>query len=200
MPNVSTVTALWQGFNGAPGYTKLRFFEISSGANAQTAVNAVRTYFDAMKGFWLTSMSITVQPLIQNNDVVTGDLTSEITAATPPTSVVGTVTATTPYAGGSGFVMNWVTGAFANGHKVRGRTFIVPAVGVYSQDGTITSATQATAQAAGNALVATSGIVLGVWHRQFDNASPPNQVGGALYAATGAFVPDRAAQLRTRRS
>ena len=200
MPNVSTVTTVWQGFTGAPGYSKLRFFELTSGSNVQTAVNAVRTFFDAFKGMWQTSTILTVSPIVQHNDIATGDLVGETVAGTPPTSIAGTVPATTPYAGGSGFVINWLTGGFHDGRRVRGRTFIVPAVGVYFQDGTVTSATIATAVAAGNALRDTSGVVLGVWQRFYDSATPPNQTGGALWAVSGTSVPDRAAQLRTRRS
>lgn len=199
MPTVSTVTAKWSGFTGAPGYSRFNFAELATPTAVQTACNAVRTFFDGIKGHLIATWNIQVDPLVQHHDLATGDLTGESSAGVPPTAVAGTVAATN-YAGGSGYVVNWITGAFWQGRKVRGRTFIVPAVGVYFTDGTITSATITAAQAAGNALVATSGVSLCVWAKKFDSSNPPQQVAGGLFPVTGTIVPDRAAQLRTRRS
>jgi hypothetical protein len=41
---------------------------------------------------------------------------------------------------------------------------------------------------------------LSVWSRFWDDSKPPKQTGGSLTPVTGVLVPDRAAQLRTRRS
>src|SRR4051794_17705287 len=139
MATVSTVTAVWSGFTGAPGYSRFNFQELPNASAVQAAVNAVRALMVTAAPALLTTHSIVVQTLVQHHDLATGDLTGESTAASQPATIVGTVTSTTPYAGGSGFVVNWVTGQFWNGRKVRGRTFIVPAIGVYSNDGTITS-------------------------------------------------------------
>lgn len=200
MANVSAVTATWQGFSGAPGYSKFHFAELTTPAQAQTAVNSVRTFFGALGSHLMTTWSVQVSPVVQNTDVATGVLVAEITAPTPPTTVSGTIAATNVYTGGSGYVINWITGQFWNGHKVRGRTFIVPAVGVYSPDGTISSSAQTTAQNAATALIGTAGVSLAVYARKFDTSKPPNQLAGAVFSVNGVLVPDRAAQLRTRRS
>lgn len=200
MATVSTVTAVWAGFTGAPGYSRFNFAELANASAVQAAVNAVRTLLSTNTTGMLTTWSINVQTLVQHHDLATGALTGETTAGTPPSAINGSVVATTAYAGGSGLVVNWVTGQFWNGRKVRGRTFIVPAVGQYSSDGTITPGAQTNWQNAGAAFAATSGITPVVWAKKFDAPSGGNQVAGAAFTITGATVPDRAAQLRSRRS
>jgi hypothetical protein len=200
MANVSTVTAVWSGFSGGPGYSRLNFLEISDATTANAAGAAVRAFFDALKIYWLSTWTVSVQTVVQTKDLATGDLVNEVTMSTAPTGVVGTLAPSTVYAGGSGFVVDWVTGQFWSGRKVRGRTFIVPAVGVYSNDGTISTAVQNTATAAGNALVADATTNLCVWAKKFNDEDPPQQTSGAAFTVTGTTVPDRAAQLRTRRS
>lgn len=200
MATVSTVTAVWQGFTGAPGYSRFNFAELANASAVQAAVNAVRTLMSTHATGMLSGWSISVQSLVQHHDLATGVLTGETTAGTPAAAVNGSVVNTTAYAGGSGLVVNWITGQFWNGRKVRGRTFIVPAVGQYSSDGTITSTAQNNWQNAGAAFAATSGITPVVWAKRFDPADPGNQLAGAAFAITGATVPDRAAQLRTRRT
>jgi hypothetical protein len=200
MANVSSVTATWQGFSGAPGYSRFHFSELTTPAQAQTAVNAVRSFFGSLGSHLMTTWSVQVSSVVQNTDVASGDLVAEITAPTPPTPVAGTIANTNVYTGGSGYVIDWITGQFWNGRKVRGRTFIVPAVGVYSPDGTISTAAQTTAQNAATALIGTAGITLAIYARKFDDSKPPKQQAGAVFAVNGVLVPDRAAQLRTRRS
>jgi len=200
MATVSTVTAVWQGFTGAPGYSRFNFAELANASAVQAAVNAVRTLLSTGGVSWLSTWSVSVQSLVQHHDLASGDLTGEATAGSSPAAIAGTLAPSTVYAGGSGLVVNWITGAFWNGRKVRGRTFIVPAVNVYSNDGTITSGVQTAWQNAGNVFAATSGITPVVWAKKFDDSDPPQQVAGASFPITGALVPDRAAQLRTRRS
>lgn len=200
MATVSTVTAVWAGFTGAPGYSRFNFAELANASAVQAAVNAVRALMATASASLLTTQNITVQTLVQHHDLATGALTGESTAGTAPNPVAGAVVATTAYAGGSGLVINWITGQFWNGRKVRGRTFIVPAVSVYSSDGTITSTVQTNWQNAGAAYAATSGITPVVWAKRFEPGNPGNQTAGAAFTITGATVPDRAAQLRTRRS
>lgn len=200
MATVSTVTAVWQGFTGAPGYSRFNFAELANASAVQAAVNAVRTLMSTHSTGMLSGWSISVQSLVQHHDLATGVLTGETTAGTPASTINGSVVNTTPYAGGSGLVVNWITGQFWNGRKVRGRTFMVPAVGKYSSDGTITPTVQTDWQTAGAAYAATSGVTPVVWAKKFEAGNPGNQVAGAAFTITGATVPDRAAQLRTRRT
>jgi hypothetical protein len=201
MTNVSTVTVIWQGFTGAPGYSHFRFSELVDAAACNAAGAAVRAFFLAQQAVWQTTWSFQVQPAVQQNDMATGKLTSERAMTTTPAVVNGTANITSVYEGGSGYVINWLTNAVHNGHKVRGRTFMVPVTGQsFSNDGTISSATATAAQTAAAALMNDTATELVVWQRFWDDSKPPKQVGGGLAPVTGVLVPDRAAQLRTRRS
>jgi hypothetical protein len=133
---------------------------------------------------------------------------SESSMTTTPTAVSGTQATSVIYAGGTGGVVNWLTGAVVNGRKVRGRTFLVPLMSNgFSNDGTLTSGCVSTLTAAGNAALGTTGCNMTVWSKIWDKkptsppaAVPPKQIGGSLARVTSVLVPDRAAQLRSRRS
>jgi hypothetical protein len=198
----AVVTSTWQGFTGAPGYTKHAFIGPLDAAGRNAAGAAVRNFWSQINQYLSTAWSITVNPIVQTFDVVTGDLQREETMTTPPAVVTGAATPVA-YAGGSGFVVHWITGGVHNGRKIRGRTFVVPAMACYSTspvDGTISAAVVTAVTAAGNTLCAASGANFGVWSRYWDDSTPPKQIGGGITEASGCVVPDRAAQLRTRRS
>jgi hypothetical protein len=200
MPTVSTVTAVWDGFQGAPGYSRFNFFELADVATCNAAGAAVRAFFFSLNTLLLNNWTVKVNQVVQHKDVATGDLTGETVMSSVPSTVLGVAAAATVWAGGSGLVTNWITGAFWNGRKVRGRTFIVPAVGGYSNDGTISTGTQNQVTNAGNTLIADPTTSLAIWAKKFDSGNPPKQVAGGLFSVTGCATPDRAAQLRTRRS
>jgi len=200
MPTVSTVTAVWNGFTGAPGYSRFNFFELADGATVNAAGAAVRAFFDAQKLYLANGWNITVQTAVQHKDVATGALTGETTMTSAPAVVVGTGGLSVPYAGGSGYVVNWTTGAFWNGRKVRGRCYMVPAISPYSADGTISSAVVSAATGAGTALINDPTTALAIWAKKFADGGHTDQVAGGLFAVTGCTTPDRAAQLRSRRS
>jgi hypothetical protein len=200
MATVSTVTAVWAGFTGSPGYSRFNFFELADAASCNAAGAAVKTFFQSLTASLLTGWTIAVQSTVQHKDVATGALTGETTMTTVPNATNGVAVASTPYAGGSGAVADWVTGAFWNGRKVRGRTFLVPLLGVYSNDGTVSTSFINATVAAGNALIADPTTTLAIWAKKFDDSKPPKQTAGGLFSVSGCTVPDRAAQLRTRRS
>lgn len=211
MVNISTVTAVWSGFTGSPGYTLFRFAELDSGAKLNAAGAAMRAFLSTIgthmasgAGAW----TIQVQGLVQHHELASGDLVGEATMGTVPTVITGSGTAGTAYAGGSGAVVNWTTGATHNGRKVRGRTFLVPLLSTaFSNDGTIQTTLITSLTTAGGVLVNDANSDFGVYSRYWDKKPgdppidvPPKQTGGSFMPATGVFVPDRAAQLRTRRS
>jgi len=201
MANVSCVKAVWSGFTGAPGYSSFYFNELTDAASRNAAGAAVRAFFQSLSAHFLVGWSIQVQSLVQSFDIGTGKLTGEGAMSTVPGIVNGVTVGTTVWAGGTGYVVNWLTGAIHNGRKVRGRTFIVPAVSTcFQNDGTVLDAVATTAQNAGNTLIADASTEFGVYARYWNDATPPVQTGGGFSSATGVLVPNRAAQLRTRRS
>jgi len=200
MAELTTITALWNGFTGAPGYSRLRFQGRLDQSSLDAAGAGVRAFFLALNAYLQTGWTIGIQPIAQVNDVGTGALTGEVAMTSTPAVVTGTVSNTTAYAGGSGAVVHWITGAFSHGRKVRGRTYLVPLVLASASDGTVSPSFITAMQNAGNALVALAAADLCVWTKTFDDAKPANQIGGLSTPVTGCTVPDRSAQLRTRRS
>lgn len=209
MANVSTVTAVWNGFTGAPGYSLFRFEELSTAALCNAAGAAVKAFFVGVgTAFYGPLWTIGIQPIVQHHDIATGDLQGESTMTTPPTPIAGVGSGSATWAGGSGAVAQWTTGLVHAGRKVRGRTYLVPILQTaFSNDGTVSTAFASGVQTAGNALIADATTAFGVYSRFWDKKPgdpplgvAPVQVGGAFAAATGCVVPDRSAQLRSRRS
>lgn len=211
MVNISTVTAITQGYVGSPGYSTFRFAELDTGAKLNAAGAAVRAFLLAWAAYWTGptgAWSGVVQTIVQHHDIATGDLQGESTMGTAPATVGGSGGTTTNYAGGSGAVVHWTTGATHNGRKIRGRTFLVPCLSnAFSVDGTVSSAFVTAISNAGNALIADATTEFGIYSRFWDKQPgdapvgvPPKQVGGSFTPVNGCTVPDRSAQLRTRRT
>jgi hypothetical protein len=199
MASVFRTTATWQGFIGAPGYTKLSFIEVVGTAGADAVTLATRTFLNAFALEIPSGTTITVAREVGEYDEVTGQLIGELSASVTPTAITGGTSS--PYAGGSGFFVGWRTASIWQGNRVQGRTFIVPAVGVNESNGTLTSALIATAQSAGDALIADPNTVFAIWAKRFAVGADgkPHQSNGAAFQATSAFVRDRASGLRSRR-
>lgn len=199
MASVFRTTATWQGFIGAPGYTKLSFIGVVGTAGADAATAATRTFLNAFATWVPTGGTIQVAREVGEYDEVTGQLIGEIAAASTPAVINGTFAAT--YAGGSGAFIGWRTGTIWQGHRVQGRTFITPAGGIYEANGTLTSAAIATAQSAGDALIADSTTVFAIWAKRFTVGTDgkPHQTNGAAFQVQTAFMRDRASGLRSRR-
>jgi hypothetical protein len=142
---------------------------------------------------------VTISSLVENYDVGTGKLMNEIVMANPPAAVPGTALATTPYAGGTGAVIHWLTGVIFNGRRVRGKTFVVPLAASADSDGTLASAVLANVQSAATALANVPSPGLTVWSKQYSTGTPPVQIGGINAPVDIAQVPDKIAILRSRR-
>jgi hypothetical protein len=166
---------------------------------ARNAAGAgIRAFFDALKTYIPNGTSISVQAQIDELDTVSGDLLSSAAMTVIPAVVTSTATAVA-YAAGSGFCVTWQAGGVFNGRRIKGRTFIVPAVGCYETDGTLTAGVISAVQTAGAALIATAGADLAIWNRAYNDATPPVATSGLVTSATTCVVKDTAAQLRSRR-
>lgn len=200
MAQIYRVTATWSGFQGAPGYSKFCFSDLTTDAARNAAGAAVKAYFTAYAPYMLTSWSVLVSPTVQEYNVGTGTLDAEATMTTPPTSQVGSA-ALAAFAGGSGLCCTWRTGTIYAGRRVIGRTFMVPGVGVFENDGTIQTVARGAVEAAGNALVAAASCELAIWAKSWSVGvdGKPVQTGGQVAPVTSATVKDMASQLRSRR-
>ena len=111
----TTITAVWQGATGLPGYTKLRFDGELDALAAAACAARMRAMFDALK-FWIpTSVSISWDGLAQVYGS-NGQLTGEVPYS-PPANVTGVGMG--GFSAASGACVNWLTGLFVNGKRIR---------------------------------------------------------------------------------
>lgn len=202
MAAVSCVTTVWNGFIGAPGYTKLWFQEILDATARQAAVDAVRVFFAAQINFFKTTWSFQVSPIVQTFSLETGKLLREDTAGSAPPVVNGGAPSANSFFGGGGYVIKWGTGIVLDGRKVVGRTFMVPAINGSDADGTISAALISAAQAAGQGLLTNATVRQVVWHKRFSkptDGSKPVYLSGNAVVVNSCTVPDRTAVMRSRR-
>lgn len=201
MASVWRVTAIWEQFLGAPGYSKFSFIELAGDAGAVAATAAVRAFFQALPAFLSAGITVQVQREIQEYDQATGVLLGEISASVTPAVVTGT--AAGAWSGGSGAFIGWKTGQIWQGRRVQGRTFLVPLAAAYDTNGSLTAGFIAAAEAAGAALIADANSTFAVWAKQFTKPTvpgeKPQQIGGAAFQVQTGVVKDQASQLRSRR-
>lgn len=200
MAVIVKVQAIWEGFQGAPGYTN--WYGLSDG-DAAAAANALaprmRTFFDAIKANLPSNATVKVQRLYQVIDSLTGRLTGEANLSADPLVVAGT--SGTAYAAPVGAVVNWETGMFNDlGHRVRGRSYLVPLAGCFQNNGSINDPNLLVMQNAATAAIGgTGGLV--VFSRPRD-AVPEKDIpahAGVVNTVTGAIIKDKSCVLRSRR-
>lgn len=183
-------TAVWEGTIGLPGYSQFyQSIANTPSTSAQNGHTAVRSFFSAIVGAIPGEVTVTVDPVYQTLDDATGEIQSEATVGTPSQVVVG--------ANGGGFssqvgvLMEWLTGTYIDGRRLRGRTYLVPIAGQFDLDGTITDGGMAIFQAAWP-WITEDQEDFRVWHR------PVNGSGGSSAAITSGVVRDHACVLRSR--
>jgi len=200
MPSIWQIKAVWNGFTGSPGYSTFRFTSDGTAASLNSMGAAAHAWAVQLAPYMLTSWNITFPTEVLELDVTTGTLLSANAMTTAQAAVAGT-TAPTAYAGGSGAVITYHTPLIYRGRRVIGRTFCVPLVGIYENDGTLTSTAITGLTAAGNALRTATPAVFVIWAKQFDKSTkPPTQIGGASGLVSSVTVKDAASQLRSRRN
>lgn len=188
----STITAISNGYVGSPGYHKMHFFGSLLPAEASTCAAAMRQFYFAINTLQTSRMTLTWQPTYQTFDDK-GVLTGESAIPSVPLPVVGA--AASVYAGGVGACVIWTTGFLNGGHKVRGRTYLVPMVSpAFEADGTLAASSISLIGGAATALIGTVPSLAvnsrsrGGAQRQ-DITAPVN----------GYLLADKAAILRSRR-
>lgn len=98
------------------------------------------------------------------------------------------------YAGGVGAVIQWITQGLVEGHRVRGRTFVVPlALNSYDALGTLNASVVSALESAANVLLNTAAGNHVVWSR------PRPGVAGSIHPVVDFRVSDRVSWLRSRK-
>lgn len=186
MATIARIPVTWTGGTGGAGVST--FYSDATGTIPTGALN---TFFTALKSFIPSNITWTIP---SSGDVFSdssGALVSSWSLGTPAT--IACTGSPSSYAGASGVVIRWNTAGIANNRRVRGRTFFVPVVAAIYDSGSIVGSQLASFQTAANALVASAGTDLRIWHR------PVAGAGGSSHAITSALAPDLAAVLRSRR-
>lgn len=187
------VTARWDGFTGAPGYSTFHFTADPGGDTAVEARQRVWNFLDGVSGATPGSTRITVSPELEVLDEASGALTGYALDNTD----LGTITGGTSdqYPGPVGAVVHWNTETVAKGRRLRGRTFIVPlSAGNFDTEGTIRDDALAWIRdAAAEMVEGPFTNTFCVWSR------PVAGSGGVVGPVTSSYVPDFSAVLRSRR-
>lgn len=164
----------------------------SSTPNAVTAVAALTTFFNAIKGLFPGAVTWDLPSSGDTFEDTDGSLSGIWTGATG-----GQITATganTAYAAGVGGRVQWHTTAVIGRRRVRGSTFLVPLLGSqYDTNGTLSASCMGTLTSAVNALVTADQLM--VWHRPSPGGSD-----GAMIDVVSGIVPDKVSTLRSRRT
>jgi hypothetical protein len=202
---VYIVRTLWSGASGGPGITNMAFENDVEGnfmdtTTAQTLVNAVRTFFNAQASALPNDITLSVSNNIDSYSNDTGNLGPTITAATAPATITGEGAGS--FAPASGYKINLLTSSVIRNRRVRGRVFIVPAIGTaFDTSGLITSTIRGNATTAGAALLtAVDALNMDwvVWSRPVKQGETVIRE-GEVSKVTGVTVNAKSSVLRGRR-
>lgn len=206
---VGIIRTNWAGTTGGPGLTQVCIAETTSGgsgsffttSNTQTAVNAMRTFWDAIKTYLPNEVTLTVSPTMDIYDQVNGELIASISAPTAPVSVVGTDAGT--YSMAAGVKATLTTGIIRNGRRVRGGFYIVPAgPNALTNTGNVASAARTAINTAGAAFItalATPALIQVVYSRPLKDEEGNITRVGALAQVSTYDTNEKGAVLRGRR-
>lgn len=197
MANVNRVRAAFSGFNGGPGVST--FYCLDPSAFLPLLHDFLSNFTGSLPG----TVVITIEGSGDIIDSTSGLLTGTWTAAAPA-PILGV--AAGAYAAPAGVVVNWLTGTVLDGHRLRGRTFIVPLSGsAFDGDGSILTALLGGIRAAADSFIVAAANNFVIWHRPRP-AGTVNRKGVVLPAragghaiATSSRVLDKVAVLRSRR-
>jgi hypothetical protein len=194
MPLLWRVTTKWTGGQIGSGFTNMFFNEGVS--TAQAAADAVKSFFQT--SFGISSDFLPAGVVINTATAVDVlEPTTGVQLTTLPVTGASTMTgtATGNYAAPAGACVSWVTSGFIAGHRVKGRTFMIPlAANGLENNGTLSSAIQGQLNTAAAALIASAPEFV-IWHRPSSAAAGD----GATFVVLAHRLQDKVAMLTSRR-
>jgi hypothetical protein len=183
------------GYLGGPGVTT--FF--ADGTNGGTADigSALKTFLEVCKAYQPIVMTYHYPGTVDVLEDSTGILLGTIAVSQQTDTVC---TSPGNYPAPAGFECRWDTGLVYDSHRLRGRTFFVPATdAVFQSDGTLSTSPRSTLQTAATAMVAAVGTKMRVWHRPLKDKDGVITRTGASAAVASALIPDKVVVLTSRR-
>lgn len=194
MANIEKIVCTWNTFVGAPGYTVMY---ARPGGGMQPFV---KNFWAALVSYFPTGLTVSTPNTGEILDEKDGKMNGVWTNGT---AGIATGTGTGPYAPQAGALVRWQTAGFANGHQIKGRTFLVPLVTSSYTTGGIMLGTVSTAiAAAANTLWSSGGGAMIVWHRPiWQKLNGVNTLvrDGVGFSITGSSCAPGIATLRSRR-
>ena len=197
MTTLNRVRVALTGFPGAPGVNTFYFLDVA------TAIESLNRFYTSIQSFMPNDVHVNVQRAGDTIEDTTGALTGSWLGGVTNPIVMGS---TAVYAGPAGIMVGWETGVVADGHRVRGRTFLVPgASNIYDVDGTILTSALAPLQAAATQLVLEQSSSFVIWHRpRLARVATATRKALSAHAGSHALVttsrvPDKVVVLRSRR-
>lgn len=197
MAVMSRVRVSLTGLVGLPGVSTFYCLTPSS------FVPALQAFYVSCGGAFPSGISTQVEGQGDTIEATTGELVGSWSTAQPAPGGGG---ASGAYSAPTGGVINWLTGVVANGHRLKGRTFLVPLGGTqFDLTGSIESAALTGLRANASTLVSAVTNNFVVWHRPFPGApavgtKPARPAfSGSFAFVTGSSMPDKACVLRSRR-
>lgn len=197
MTAISRVRTTFTGLPGGAGVATHYFLD------TDTAVASLHTFWGALAGLFPAGLQIQV---ISAGDTIE-DTNGELTGAWGASAVaVVNGGGTSSYAAPVGGLVTWGTDTILDGHRLRGRTFMVPLSKEYfGPGGGLGSTIAADIETAADALVIAQSESMVVWHRPRE-AKPADGSVEAVTARDGghglvvrASCYTKAAVLRSRR-
>jgi len=202
---IGKIATAWSGTSGGPGITQLYVEDIGAdiitASQAQACVDAVRTFWDAVKAYLPDEITLTVQPTVDMYDHGQGQLLNTVTAGTAPTTVQGG--SASVYSMAAGMKVSLQTASINNGRRVRGSIYIVPASSAaLNTVGGVSSTVRTAVNAAATTMKGTifsAGLNLIVWGRPVKDAAGTVTRQGTVNLVTAIDTNEKSCILRGRR-
>lgn len=203
MVQLNRVRTGFLGLKGLPGVCTMYFTDVT------TVIASLQEFWGQLAGLFPAPMTIQIATIGDIIESTTGALVGQWNL--PAVSAIPAL-GQTVYSAPSGAVVDWLTATILDGHRVRGRSFLVPlSTNEYDSQGTILNATVDGLGLRSAALVTAEANKFVVWHRPYPGRAALPPVGtkpgkparpatlGGVAVITGSRVPDMAVVLRSRR-
>jgi hypothetical protein len=209
MTNVYVAKVDWTGTYGHTGISRFAFERADHAdvtrADVDSMATAIDDLFGPVMGWFPIDVSYTIDSIVEYYDGVLGTLLGEVAATSAHVLHAGG--ADGAYGNGIGALLKWNTGGLFDGHRIRGRTYMVPLGSVaFQTDGVLKPdcvSSWLTGAAAYLAAMATAGLSPLVWGHPRDVPAtlrtPAHHAAGHWASILTAAMDEKPAILGRRR-